>query len=100
VSEKKRTGLGANAFFKQNQPADDQSSTGEPASPRTDKATQPAVPPKPKKVRTTVTMYENTLASMEFLKIEARKQGIKATLSDILEEAITTLMEKKKLQLK
>ena len=100
MSEKKRTGLGANAFFKQNQPADGQNATAEPVTPKAGESAQPAAPAKPKKVRTTVTMYEKTLASMELLKIEARKQGIKATLSDVLEEAITTLMEKKKLELK
>jgi hypothetical protein len=56
--------------------------------------------PRRKKIRTTVTLYEKTLASMELLKVEARKQGVKATLSDVLEEAIQTLMEKKQLEIK
>jgi hypothetical protein len=32
---------------------------------------------------------------MELLKVEARKQGVKATLSDVLKEAVDMLMESK-----
>jgi hypothetical protein len=100
VGEKKKTGLGTSAFFQRGQSGGEQ---GNEAAPTVQEATEPAKPdspPKPKKVRTTVMMYEKTLASMELLKVEARKQGIKATLSDVLEEAIQSLMEKKKLELK
>jgi hypothetical protein len=92
VSEKKRTGLGASAFFQRNQPDGDQQETAAPV--------KLVARPRLKKIRTTVTLYEKTLASMELLKVEARKQGIKATLSDVLEEAIQSLMEKKQLELK
>jgi hypothetical protein len=99
VAEKKKTGLGTNAFFQRGQSGKDQEDAPVPAGQEGTETAKPAPPPKPKKVRTTVMMYEKTLASMELLKVEARKQGIKATLSDVLEEAIQSLMEKKKLEL-
>ena len=52
-----------------------------------------------KKVRTTITLYPDTLATLEMLKIHARRQGNKATFSDILAEAILDLAEKKGLAL-
>ena len=48
-----------------------------------------------KKVRTTIMLYPDTLAGLDMLKVHARKQGGKATYSDILEEAIRDLMKKK-----
>lgn len=51
------------------------------------------------KVRTTVTLYPHTLAAMEQLKVELRKSGDKATLSDVLEQAVLALMDKKGLKL-
>lgn len=61
-------------------------------------------PPAPKKeksdkVRTTITMYPKTLSAMEQLKVELRKSGEKVTLSDVLDEAIWALVEKKGLSL-
>ena len=40
-------------------------------------------------------MYPRTLSAMEQLKMELRKSGDKVTLSDVFEEAIWALMEKK-----
>ncbi len=54
---------------------------------------------KKKKVRTTITLYPDTLATLEMLKIHTRRQGNKATFSDILAEAILDLAQKKGLQL-
>ena len=90
MSEKKKTGLGAGVFFQNNQPVE----------PDVRGPVRLVVPPKPEKVRTTVMLQKKTLAAMELLKVEARKQGVKATLGDVLEEAIQSLMEKKKLELK
>ena len=50
---------------------------------------------KKKKVRTTVTLYPETLATLEMLKVHARRQGKRATFSDILAEAIIDLAQKK-----
>ncbi|MDQ4078349.1 MAG: hypothetical protein M3220_19145 [Chloroflexota bacterium] len=88
---KKKTGLGAAAFF-QKEPA------GQPESEQEEGAAEVEAP-KPKKVRTTVTLYPDTLATMEMLKVEARRQGEKATYSDILEEAILDLARKKGVEL-
>ena len=54
--------------------------------------------PKSTKVRTTITIYPRTLSAMEQLKMELRKSGDKVTLSDVMEEAIWALMEKKGLR--
>lgn len=53
---------------------------------------------KPKKERTTVMLYPETLSAMERLKVELRKSGDKVTYSDVLEQAIWALMEKKGLK--
>jgi len=89
VSDKKQTGLGRSAFFKNT--TADETETDAPALKPTAK--------KPEKVRTTLTLYPETLASMEMLKIEGRKAGERVTLSDVLNEAVTTLMQKKGLSL-
>jgi hypothetical protein len=100
VSEKKKTGLGASAFFQRNQPDGEQGNATATARREEMGSIKLIAPPKPEKVRTTVMLQKKTLAAMELLKVEARKQGIKATLGDVLEEAIQSLMEKKKLELK
>jgi hypothetical protein len=43
-------------------------------------------------------LYPNTLSAMEQLKMELRKSGDKVTLSDVLEQAVWALMEKKGLK--
>ena len=84
---KKKTGLGTNAFFQ------------EAETDHTTTAPEPAMPSqtvsKSAKVRTTVTLYPETLAQLDMLKIHARQLGEKATYSDILREAIEGLIEKK-----
>ena len=54
---------------------------------------------KSEKVRTTITMYPKTLSAMEQLRVELRKSGEKVTLSDVLDEAIWALVEKKGLSI-
>lgn len=71
-------------------------------TPATEPATagipQKAAKPKVVKARTTVMLYPQTLSAMEQLKVELRKSGDKVTLSDVLEQAVWALMEKKGLK--
>lgn len=94
---KKKTGLGTNAFFQQPQSAEEkeeeQKETVE-TQPTAQAVEEPA-PERTEKVRTTVTMYPETRAGLEMLKIQELRQGNKVTFSDILDEAIQNLMEKK-----
>ena len=92
-NSKKKTGLGKSAFFTPQ--AEESESPTPPAE--TTKAEEPKAPEKPQKVRTTVTLYPETLAAMELLKANARKSGKKVTLSDVFEDAIKALMEKKQI---
>ncbi len=84
---KKKTGLGTNAFFQETE-SDPTTTLPEPTTP-------PQTVSKAAKVRTTVTLYPETLAQLDMLKIYARQQGRKATYSDILREAIEEMIEKK-----
>jgi hypothetical protein len=40
-------------------------------------------------------LYPETLAELEMLKVQARRQGTKATYSDILEAAIQALVSQR-----
>jgi len=64
-----------------NHGAEDEDETSE-ASPR-------------QKIRRTYALYEETQIALEEMKLAARKQGVKMTLGDLLEEAVQLLMEKK-----
>ena len=91
MTKKRQTGLGTNAFFQNISPGETDTppppaSPAPPKSPAKRKAT---------KIRTTVTLYPETMAQLEALKINARRQGTKATFSDILSEAIQDLAAKK-----
>ena len=86
-NNKKKTGLGTSAFFQETE------SDPTPTSSESTEKSQPV--PKPTKVRTTVTLYPETLAQLDMLKIHARRVGGKATYSDILQEAIELLVERK-----
>ena len=89
----KKTGLGTNAFFgsdETNQVVE--SGAIEQPTPVKQKPAKAV-----KKVRTTVTLYPRTLAAMELLKAESRKEGERSTLSDILGDAIDLLLKKKKI---
>jgi hypothetical protein len=57
-------------------------------------------PSKPKKYRTTVMLYPDTLSDIELLKSEARKQGVKATMSDILTDAVQLLAKERQIGMK
>lgn len=101
-SEKRKRsgGLGKNAFFRG---ADDQQ--GEAAETSVDPTTgsttvkEPAAE-KPKKVRTTVMLYPETMAGMEALKTQLRKNtGKRVTYSDILNKAILDFMDKEGIKL-
>ena len=89
----KKTGLGTNAFFG----SDDVNQVVESAAVEQPAPAKPKPVKVPKKVRTTVTLYPRTLAAMELLKMESRKEGERATMSDVLGEAIDLLLKKKKL---
>jgi hypothetical protein len=84
-SKTKKGGLGegVNALFKR----------GEEAPSDTEK------PSKPEKYRTTVMLYPDTLSNIELLKADARKQGVKATMSDILNDAVQLLAKERQIQL-
>jgi len=59
---------------------------------------QTATPDKPEqnaKVRTTINLGTDTLALLDALKVDARKNRRKATYSDILDEAIRELAKKR-----
>lgn len=84
---KKKTGLGTSAFF--------QEAETDPTTTPPEPTTSPPPVSKPAKVRTTVTLYPETLAQLDRLKAHARQTGEKATYSDILREAIEVLTEKK-----
>lgn len=53
---------------------------------------------KPEKYRTTVMLYPDTLSDIELLKAEARKQGVKATMSDILNDAVQLLARERQIR--
>jgi hypothetical protein len=101
VSDKpkpRRTGLGTDAFFKpaqHNEP--EQAPPPALEDPGFQAASSPAQPaqkqaaPPDAKVKTTINLSAETLALLDALKINARKQKRKATYSDILDEAIREL---------
>jgi hypothetical protein len=102
----KKTGLGRDALFKPTQPEPEatplveQAESGAQARPQEREAAGAGMPSKKaEKIRTSVMFYPTTLAAMEMLKIERRRQGDKATYSDILEEAVLDLLAKKGLTL-
>lgn len=80
---KKQTGLGTSAFF-----------SGSKKKPAADAAPET---PKPEKIRTTVMLSPEAYAGLEQLKSHARRQGQKATYSDLLDEAIRKLMVERKI---
>lgn len=90
--KKKKTGLGRSAFFVTDE------EQGEAAV--TETPTQPQPSKKIKKVRTTVTLYPETLEAMELIRFEARKTGDKVTMSDVLREAVEELLKAKGLEQK
>lgn len=92
TTAKKNTGLGASAFF----PAEEDSTQSSPVA----KALSKPVPDKPvrAKTRTTVILYNDTLESIELLKAQSRKKGVKASMSDILNDAVALLMQERQQQ--
>ena len=61
----------------------------------TEDADEEGEPPQRQKIRRTYALYEETQIALEEMKLAARKQGVKMTLGDLLEEAVQLLMEKK-----
>jgi hypothetical protein len=101
AKNRRSTGLGTDIFFQppasQPQPAKEPEADDSPLPPDSE---PPEVESGPeKKIRTTVTLYPQTLAAMESLKVHARRQGQRATYSDILEEAIQDLARKRGIDL-
>lgn len=95
MSNSKRSGgIGRSIFTK---PTGEQATTDVAEVQVAEKVEKPAKP-KVVKERTTVMLYPQTLSAMEQLKIELRKSGNKVTYSDVLEQAIWALMEKKGLK--
>jgi hypothetical protein len=87
----KNTGMGGRkAFFKKPNPDTEQTIVTE-----TNIKTA-----RPKKIRTTVTMYSETLSGLTLLKANlTRKRSRSVTFSDVLEEAIQDLMRKEGIDL-
>ena len=94
TSKSKNTGLGqgVQAFFGGGD------SKREPTA--TNASEQPVVPPKPvrEKSRTTVILYNDTLEAIELLKAQSRKKGVKASMSDILNDAVELLVQERNKQ--
>lgn len=86
---KTNTGLGAGVgnFFKSAESAPAQAQAKPPA---------PVEPVRPK-LRTTVTLYNDTLEVIELLKAQSRKNGVKSTISDILNDAVELLAKERNL---
>ena len=98
MSKSKPTGLpGIDAFTKGARPALTKPAETEVATELEEPKKEPEKP-KIVKERTTVMLYPETLSAMEQLKVELRKSGEKVTYSDVLEQAIWALMEKKGLK--
>ena len=93
--KKRGGGLGKNAFFRQ-QEEDSEESVATPAKQDAKAKPKAPKPEKPKKVRTTVMLYPDTMAGLESLKAHGRQTtGKLTTYSDVLNEAIHDLMKKK-----
>lgn len=73
-------------------PADTQEET----SPRNERA---SFMTKSGRVRTTVTLWPETLASLEQLKAQSRRSGRKETLGDVLEAAVQALIKERNTRL-
>ena len=85
--QSKPTGLGTKAFFAKR---DDDNLSDTPEN--TPSVKQEMV--KVKKVRTTLSLYPETLAAMELMKFEVRKKGRRnATMSDVVKDAVDELMK-------
>ncbi len=91
ANKEKKTGLGTGAFWQAGPRAP---LPDEEGAPPVASETTPAVSEKMDKVRPTITLYPSTLATLELLKVHARRGGKKATYSDIFEEALSDLAAK------
>lgn len=82
--KRKQTGLGEGigAFFNRGGDAEAQKQPAEPVR---------------EKSRTTVMLYNDTLEMIELLKAQSRKRGVKATMSDILNDAVELLAKERSL---
>ena len=87
TTSKKNTGLGqgVNAFF-----AGGGDTKDAPAAAKT-----PEQKPVREKSRTTVILYNDTLEAIELLKAQSRKKGVKASMSDILNDAVELLVQER-----
>ncbi len=95
---KQKTGLGTAALFQTpsaNQQLSTQQETETAEPPSTSQPVEKQQEAVEAKVKTTVNLSAETLALLDALKIQARKQKRKATYSDILDEAIRELAKQK-----
>ncbi len=101
-SKTKKTGLGGgvDAIFGssaveeqvEETTVDDTQKEAEEVAPEVE---EPIMPPK---YRTSVMLYPETLSDIELLKSESRKQGVKATMSDILNDAVELLAKERQIR--
>lgn len=89
-AKSKNTGLGTSVFF----PKGGDDTQAAPAATATTKAATPKKPVRPKS-RTTVILYNDTLEAIELLKAQSRKNGVKASMSDILNDAVELLIQER-----
>jgi hypothetical protein len=93
---RKKSGLGVDAFFEdlpdsENENAQQEASNGKPG--------RKPVPYRREKIRKTFVIYRDTQLAIEMMKFEAAKDGKSVSFSEILEEAVDNLMEKKGFEL-
>ena len=93
---RKKSGLGVDAFFEDG--SETREENGPPETGNGKRGRKPILQ-KREKIRKTYVVYRDTQLAIELMKFEASKSGKSVSLSDILEEAIETLMEKKGLKL-
>lgn len=82
----RNTGLGTSVFFPEG--------GGDTPAVRTVTKPNDSKPVRPK-LRTTVILYNDTLEAIELLKAQSRKKGVKASMSDILNDAVELLMQER-----
>jgi hypothetical protein len=96
-SKNKNTGLGqgVQAFFGGGGGGDAKEDS---ATPQTSEQSPAPVKPVREKSRTTVILYNDTLEAIELLKAQSRKKGVKASMSDILNDAVELLVQERNKQ--
>jgi len=113
VAKSKDTGLGGRSnFFKTGGQAADETNERTPRAaqpeasapspalaPGSSAAKRPVYRTKPGKIRSSFTVFPETLAAMEEIKALSRRSGNKESFSDILEAAVQALIKERGLKL-